>query len=41
MLFELTLDACAHGGLFGQGGPLPVKAEALATDAALDILVFV
>ena len=41
LLAELAMNDRAHGGLFGEGGSLPVEAEALVTDAALDVLLVV
>lgn len=36
---ELALDDGAHGLALGGGGALPVEAEALLTDGALDVLL--
>ena len=35
---KLALDDSAHGFALGRGGALPVKAETLVTDGALDVL---
>jgi len=41
LLTEFAIDDRAHGGLFGWEGPLPIEAEALVADAALDVLLVV
>jgi hypothetical protein len=41
VLNQFVEDDCTHAGLFFQGGSLPIEAEALAADAALDVLAIV
>ena len=41
VLREFGEDDGAHRGLLGEGGALPVEAEALIADGAVDVLFYV